>query len=62
MKPESKTEHAIPVRTPALRFDAPMPVLWLRDNAYLTFLFNGFNLTFPQGEHHFVRAVHDICH
>jgi predicted metal-dependent hydrolase len=59
MTRESKTEHAIPVRTPDLRFDAPMPLLWLRDNAYLTFLFNGFNLTFPQGERHFVRAVHD---
>jgi uncharacterized protein len=39
-----------------------MPLLWLRDNAFLTFLFNGFNLTFPHGERHFVRAVHDHLH
>lgn len=53
------TYHEIPVRDPALSFDAPIPIFWFRDNAYLTFLFNGFNLTFPQGERHFVRAVHD---
>jgi uncharacterized protein len=36
-----------------------MPVLWFGDNAFLTFLFNGFNLSFPEGERFFVRAVHD---
>jgi predicted metal-dependent hydrolase len=51
--------HSIPVRTPDLRFDEAMPVLWFRENAFLTFLFNGFNLTFPEGERFFVRAVHD---
>lgn len=51
--------HSIPVRTPDLRFDEPIPVLWFGDNAFLTFLFNGFNLSFPEGERFFVRAVHD---
>jgi predicted metal-dependent hydrolase len=50
---------SITVRTPDLRFDEPMPVLWFGDNAFLTFLFNGFNLSFPAGERFFVRAVHD---
>jgi predicted metal-dependent hydrolase len=49
----------IPVRDPDLQFDQPIPQFWFRDNRFLTFLFNGFNLTFPQGERYFVRAVHD---
>lgn len=53
------TPASIPVRDPGLRFDEPLPLLWFRDNAFLTFLFDGFNLTFPQGERYFVRAVHD---
>jgi hypothetical protein len=51
--------HTIPIRTPDLRFDKSMPVLWFGGNTFLTFLFNGFNLTFPEGERMFVRAVHD---
>jgi predicted metal-dependent hydrolase len=51
--------HSIQVRTPDLRFDEAMPVLWFGGNAFLTFLFDGFNLTFPEGERFFVRAVHD---
>lgn len=50
---------AIPVRKPKLSFEEPIPVLWFGGNAFLTFLFDGFNLTFPEGERFFVRAVHD---
>ena len=56
---ESPSRQPIVVRKPHFNFDASMPVLWFRDNAFLTFLFNGFNLTFPEGERMFVRAVHE---
>ena len=55
----ARADRAIPVRTPELDFDAGIPKLWFRGNSFLTFFFNGLNLTFPEGERVFVRAVHD---
>jgi uncharacterized protein len=64
MTPLSKNDLAradrdIPVRTPSFDFDTAIPTLWFRGNSFLTFFFNGLNLTFPEGERVFVRAVHD---
>jgi uncharacterized protein len=55
----ARADRAIPVRTPEFDFDAGIPALWFRGNSFLTFFFNGLNLTFPEGERVFVRAVHD---
>lgn len=53
------TGPMIRVRTPSLRFEDGIPKLWFCGNSFLTFFFNGLNLTFPEGERVFVRAVHE---
>ena len=55
----ARADRAIPVRTPDFDFDSAIPQLWFRGNSFLTFFFNGLNLTFPEGERVFVRAVHE---
>lgn len=55
----ARADRAIPVRTPSFDFGGDIPRLWFRGNSFLTFFFNGLNLTFPEGERVFVRAVHD---
>ena len=55
----ARADRAIPVRTPSFDFGSDIPRLWFRGNSFLTFFFNGLNLTFPEGERVFVRAVHD---
>jgi uncharacterized protein len=55
----ARADRAIPVRTPSFDFDTAIPRLWFRENSFLTFFFNGLNLTFPEGERVFVRAVHE---
>jgi predicted metal-dependent hydrolase len=64
MTTESKNDLArdardIPLRAPSFRFGADIPRLWFGDNAFLTFFFDGLNLTFPEGERMFVRSVHE---
>lgn len=58
----ARADRPIPVRTPAFEFDSSIPKLWFRGNSFLTFFFNGLNLTFPEGERVFVRAVHEHKH
>jgi predicted metal-dependent hydrolase len=55
----ARADRAIPVRAPKFRFGADIPRLWFGGNAFLTFFFDGLNLTFPEGERLFVRAVHE---
>jgi predicted metal-dependent hydrolase len=57
-----RADRPIPVRTPAFDFESGIPTLWFRNNSFLTFFFNGLNLTFPEGERVFVRAVNDHKH
>jgi predicted metal-dependent hydrolase len=57
-----RADRAIPVRTPRFDFESEIPMLWFRGNSFLTFFFNGLNLTFPEGERVFVRAVHEHKH
>ena len=52
-------DRPIPVRTPAFDFESEIPKLWFRGNSFLTYFFNGLNLTFPEGERVFVRSVHE---
>lgn len=52
-------DRVIPVRAPTFRFGTDIPRLWFGGNAFLTFFFDGLNLTFPEGERLFVRAVHE---
>jgi predicted metal-dependent hydrolase len=54
-----RADRAIPVRAPSFRFGADIPRLWFGGNTFLTFFFDGLNLTFPEGERLFVRAVHE---
>ena len=58
----ARAQRPIPVRTPAFDFTRPIPTLWFGGNSFLTFFFNGLNLTFPEGERLFVRAVYDHKH
>lgn len=58
----ARADRAIPVRSPDFDFEAGIPLLWFRGNSFLTFFFNGLNLTFPEGERVFVRAVHEHRH
>lgn len=54
---------AIQVRRPEFPFAAPaegpIPKHWLAGNALATHTFNALNLTFPDGERFFIRAVND---
>jgi len=49
----------IPIRTPELDFETPIPNHWLAGNAVATHIFNGMNLVFPDGERFFIQAVRD---
>jgi predicted metal-dependent hydrolase len=55
----TRADRAIPVRTPAFDFSRDVPQLWFRGNTFLTYFFNGLNLTFPEGERVFVRSVYE---
>lgn len=56
----------IEVRRPAFPFEAPpggpIPKHWMAGNALATHTFNALNLTFPDGERFFIRAVNDHLH
>ena len=54
-----RAARPIPVRTPEFDFESGIPLLWFRGNSFLTFFFNGLNLTFPEGERVFVRSVYE---
>lgn len=53
------SRHAIRVRHPQLPFDPSIPKHWANGNAVATHVFNALNLTFPEGERFFIRAVND---
>lgn len=55
----ARADREIPVRTPAFDFSRDVPQLWFRGNTFLTYFFNGLNLTFPEGERVFVRSVYE---
>ena len=53
------SRHTIKVRHPQLPFDASIPKHWADGNAVASHIFNSLNLTFPEGERFFIRAVND---
>ncbi|MET0385142.1 MAG: metal-dependent hydrolase [Polyangiales bacterium] len=53
------TQTEIHVRKPRLDFERPIDRFYLGGNPIRTHLFNALNLTFPEGERFFVKAVHD---
>lgn len=56
---EPGSRHAIPVRRPEIPFDDAIPKHWAGGNAVASHGFNALNLTFPDGERFFIRAVND---
>jgi predicted metal-dependent hydrolase len=53
------SRHAITVRHPDLPFDESIPRHWADGNPVASHIFNSLNLTFPEGERFFIRAVND---
>jgi hypothetical protein len=53
------SRHAIPVRHPDFPFDLEIPKHWADGNPLASHMFNALNLTFPDGERFFIRAVQD---
>ncbi len=53
------SRHEVPVRRPEFPFDPSIPKHWIAGNPLATHFFNGLNLTFPDGERFFIRAVRD---
>jgi predicted metal-dependent hydrolase len=53
------SRHSITVRRPDLPFAADIPRHWADGNAVASHIFNALNLTFPEGERFFIRAVND---
>jgi hypothetical protein len=53
------SRHAIPVRHPDIPFDDSIPKHWADGNPVASHIFNALNLTFPEGERFFIRAVND---
>lgn len=53
------SRHEIPVRRPEFPFDSSIPRHWIAGNPLATHFFNGLNLTFPDGERFFIRAVRE---
>ena len=56
---EPGSRHPIPVRHPDFPFDASIPRHWADGNPVASHIFNALNLTFPEGERFFIRAVND---
>lgn len=56
---EPGSRHEIHVRRPDLPFDEEIPRHWADGNAVASHVFNALNLTFPDGERFFIRAVND---
>jgi predicted metal-dependent hydrolase len=51
----------IPIRRPTFPFDAEqIPRHWANGNALMTHVGNAIQLTFPEGERFFIRAVQDV--
>ena len=53
------TQAEIVVRKPSLDFDRPIERYYIGGNVIRTHVFNALNLTFPEGERFFVKAVND---
>ena len=53
------SRHPIRVRRPDLPFDEEIPRHWADGNPVASHAFNALNLTFPDGERFFIRAVND---
>jgi predicted metal-dependent hydrolase len=53
------SRHPIRVRHPEIPFDASIPRHWADGNPLASHIFNALNLTFPEGERFFIRAVND---
>ncbi len=53
------SRHPIPVRHPELPFDESIPRHFANGNPVASHMFNALNLTFPDGERFFIRAVND---
>lgn len=56
---EPGSRHEIHIRRPELPFDAEIPKHWADGNAVASHIFNALNLTFPDGERFFIKAVND---
>ena len=53
------SRHAITVRRPEIPFDPSIPRHWADGNPLASHIFNALNLTFPEGERFFIKAVND---
>ena len=56
---EPGSRHEIQVRRPDLPFDPAIPKHWADGNPVASHIFNALNLTFPDGERFFIKAVND---
>jgi len=54
------SRHSIPIRKPDFPFDASIPKHWANGNPLASHVFNAAQLTFPEGERFFIKAVKDV--
>ena len=54
------SRHPIPIRKPNFPFDDSIPKHWANGNALASHVFNAAQLTFPEGERFFIKAVKDV--
>lgn len=53
------SRHPIPIRKPNFPFDDQIPKHWAAGNPLASHVFNAAQLTFPEGERFFIKAVKD---